>query len=94
MELAAILIWAVLIAIVVGVLIMVVSGIRNLIGGKFRMWSLLAMVIPIVLFVIGYLIYSGSTYPLTSAMIFTVLAMIVVGIGAIALTAAKGFIGF
>lgn len=83
-------IWLSLALVVLGLLVIVVFGVKGLLGGKHRPWSIGAMLLPLVVFGIAYVISSGSDSPTASAMILTALILLVAGIAAILVTGLKG----
>lgn len=87
-------VWITLILIAGGLLIIAVFGIRNLVSGKFRPWSIGAMLLPVVVFGIGYLLASGGPDPAVTAGVWTVLVLMAIGAIAIVVTGLKGLTGF
>lgn len=86
-------VWGTLILIALGLLIIVVFGIRSLLAGKFRPWSIGAMLLPVVVFGIAYVLASGPD-PAATAGVWTVLVLMAVGAAAILVTGVKGLVGF
>ena len=87
-------IWLSLALVALGLLVIIVFGVKSLIAGKHRLWSIAAMLLPLVVFGICYAISLGSPEPATTAMILTALVLLVGGILAILVTGIKGVIGF
>ncbi len=83
-------IWLSLALVAIGLLVIVVFGIKSLMDGKHRLWSIGAMVLPLVIFGICYAISLGTAEPATTAMILTALVLLAGGIVAIVLTGIKG----
>lgn len=94
MDLVTIGIWIAIALTAVGILTIVIFGIKNIASGKFRIWSLVAMLVPVVIFGVSYALSAGSPQPFAQAMIFTALALIVIGAVAVLFTGLKGLIGF
>jgi len=94
MDLVTIGIWIALALIAVGILSIVLFAIRNIASGKFRVFSLVAMVLPLAIFGLSYALSAGSPQPFAQAMIFTALILLALGALAILLTGLKGLIGF
>lgn len=87
-------IWLSLALVALGLLVIIVFGIKSLASGKHRPWSIGAMLLPLVIFGITYAISSGGPEPATTAMILTALILMAGGVLAILLTGLKGLIGF
>ncbi len=87
-------IWLSLAMVAIGLLVIVVFGIKGLASGKHRIWTIGAMVLPLVVFGICYGIASGGPDPAITAAIMTSLVLLVAGIAAILVTGLKGIIGF
>ena len=83
-------IWLSLGMVALGLLVIVVFGIKSLAEGKHRLWSIGAMLLPLVIFGVCYAISLGAAEPATTAMILTALVLLVGGIIAIVLTGIKG----
>ncbi len=94
MDIATIAIWIALILTAVGVLAILVSGVRSIAQGKFRMSSLIGMAIPVVVFAIAYLLSTGAPEPMVSAAVLTGIILLVVGTIAIFVMGLKGLVGF
>ncbi len=94
MDLVTIAIWIALILTGVGLAAIVIFGLKNLASGRFRPWSIAAMLAPLVVFGIAYALSSGSEDPLVSAMLLTALTLLAAGAVAVLLSSFKGFIGF
>lgn len=88
-----ILIWLVLAMIALGLLTMLVFGLKGLASGKHRPWSIGAMLLPLVVFGIAYAMNAGSDTPAAAAVVLTAVILIGVGIVAVLVTGLKGFIG-
>ena len=86
-------IWLSLALVALGLLVIVVFGIKSLASGKHRPWSIAAMLLPLVIFGICYVISLGAAEPATTAMILTALTLMAGGVIAILLTGAKGLLG-
>jgi hypothetical protein len=87
-------IWLSLAMVAIGLLVIVVFGIKGLASGKHRVWTIGAMVLPLIVFGICYAITSGGPDPAITAVILTALVLLVAGIIAILVTGLKGVIGF
>ena len=85
-------IWLSLGLVALGLLVIVVFGIKSLASGKHRPWTIGAMLLPLVVFGICYAISQGSPEPATTAMILTALTLLVGGVLAIVITGIKGFV--
>jgi len=86
-------IWLSLALVAVGLLVIVVFGIKSLASGKHRPWSIAAMLLPLVVFGICYAISLGAPEPATTAMILTAVTLLAAGVIAIVLTGVKGLFG-
>ncbi len=89
-----ILIWLTLAMIALGLLIILLFGLKGLVSGKHRPWSIGAMLLPVAVFGISYALSAGSDTPAASAVVLTAVILIVIGIIAVVITGLKGFIGF
>lgn len=87
-------IWLSLAMIAVGLLVIVVFGLKGLASGKHRIWTIGAMLLPLIVFGICYGIAAGGPDPAITAAIMTALFLLVAGIAAIVITGLKGVIGF
>jgi hypothetical protein len=85
-------IWLSLGLVALGLLVIVVFGIKSLASGKHRPWTIGAMLLPLIVFGICYAISLGAPEPATTAMILTALTLLVGGIIAIVITGIKGFV--
>ncbi|MEM1043323.1 MAG: hypothetical protein AAGI91_11925 [Bacteroidota bacterium] len=83
-------IWLSLALVALGFLVIAVFGIKSLIDGKHRVWSIGAMVLPLAIFGVCYALSLGTAEPATTAMILTALVLLAGGIVAIVLTGIKG----
>ena len=88
-----ILIWLVLAMIALGLLVILLFGLKGLVDGKHRPWSIGAMLLPVVVFGIAYALSAGSDTPAASAVVLTAVILIAVGIIAVLVTGLKGFFG-
>ncbi len=87
-------IWLSLAMVAIGLLVIVVFGIKGLASGKHRIWTIGAMILPLVVFGICYAITASGPDPAITAVILTALVLLVAGIVAILVTGLKGIIGF
>ena len=87
-------IWLSLALVALGLLVMLVFGVKSLISGRHRPWSIAAMLLPLVVFGICYAISLGSPEPATTAALLTALVLLVGGILVILVTGIKGVLGF
>ncbi len=87
-------IWLSIGLVALGLAVIVIFGIKSLAAGKHRLWTIAAMLLPLVIFGICYAISLGAADPATTAMILTALVLLVGGILAILVTGIKGVIGF
>lgn len=94
MDLVTIGIWIALGLLGLGLLTIIAFGIKNVATGKFRVFSLVAMLIPLVVFGVAYALSAGSPQPFTSAMVLTALILLLLAALAILFTGLRGFIGF
>lgn len=88
-----ILIWLVLAMIALGLVVMLIFGLKGLFEGKHRPWSIGAMLLPLVVFGISYALSAGSDTPAAAAVVLTAVILIGVGVVAVVVTGLKGFIG-
>lgn len=86
-------IWLSLAMVAIGLLVIVVFGIKGLASGKHRIWTIGAMILPLVVFGICYAITASGPDPAITAVILTALVLLVAGIVAILVTGLKGIIG-
>jgi|GEM_PF-1779910 len=93
MDLVDIAIWLALGMTALGLGAILVFALLSVANGKFRPSSLLALVIPAVVFGISYAISSGGPDPMVQAAILTSLILIFLGFIAILLSGLKGVIG-
>ena len=89
-----ILIYLVLAMIALGLLVILFFGLKGLVAGKHRPWSIGAMLLPVVVFGIAYALSAGSDTPAAAAVVLTAVILIAVGIIAVLITGVKGFFGF
>lgn len=94
MDFATLAVWAALLLVGVALVAVVIFGIKSIAEGKFRMTTLAAMVVPVVVFVIAYALSSGAEAPFAAAAVLTSLILIVIAAGAILVIGLKGLIGF
>jgi len=94
MDITTIAIWISLILAGLGVLFIVLSGIRSIAQGKFRMSSLIGMVVPLVVFGIAYALSAGAPDPMASAAVLTCVILLFLGVVAVLIMGLKGVIGF
>lgn len=85
-------IWLTLAMLVIGLLVIAIFGIKGLISGKHRPWSIGAMLLPIVIFGIVYLFSAGSPDAATEAGITTAVVLLVGGFAAAVITGLKGVV--
>lgn len=88
-----ILIWLVLAMIALGLLVILVFGLKGLASGKHRPWSIGAMLLPLAIFGIAYALNAGSDTPAAAAVVLTAVILIAIGIVAVVITGLKGFLG-
>ncbi len=86
-------IWLSLALVALGLLVIVVFGIKSLAAGKHRVWSIAAMLLPLAIFAVCYALSLGAAEPATTAMILTALVLLGAGIVAIVVTGIKGVFG-
>ena len=89
-----ILIYLVLAMIAIGLVVILLFGLKGLVEGKHRPWSIGAMLLPVVVFGIAYALSAGSDTPVAAAIVLTAVILMVVGIVAVIVTGLKGFLGF
>jgi hypothetical protein len=94
MEITTLAIWISLVLTAVGLIAIVLFGIRSIINGKFRMSSLIAMAVPAVVFAISYVISSGAAEPLAAAAVLTSLILLVLGVLTVLVMGLRGLVGF
>ncbi len=87
-------IWLSLAMLAIGFLVVIVFGIKSLASGKHRLWSVAAMLLPLVVFGICYVISLGNPDPATAAAILTAIVLLAAGVIAVLITGVKGIIGF
>ncbi len=89
-NLVVIAVWIAVILTALGLLMVAIFGIRSAINGKMRPVAVVSMVIPAVLIVLLYFVFSGQDLALAKAAVVTTVVMIVLGIGAVLLSGARG----
>jgi hypothetical protein len=94
MDIATIAIWLALILVAVGVVAVVIFGVIAILNGKFRLMSLGAMLIPIVVFLIALAISSGAEHVMSQAAILTSMILLVGACIALLLSGLRSFAGF
>lgn len=94
MDIATIAIWISLLLTALGLVAILLFGIRSIINGKFRMSSLIAMGLPAVVFAISWVISSGAADPLSAAAVLTSLILIVLGVLTVLVMGLRGLVGF
>jgi hypothetical protein len=93
MDIVQIAIWLALGMTALGLGAILLFAVLSVANGKFRPNSLIALVVPAVVFGISYVISSGGPDPVVQAVILTSLILIVLGFVAILLSGLKGVIG-
>jgi hypothetical protein len=94
MDIANLAIWIAILLTALGIVAILAFGIKSIVSGKFRMSSLLAMVIPVIVFAISYALSAGNPDPLAAAAVLTSVILIVLGFVAILIAGLRGFVGF
>lgn len=94
MDLVTLAIWISLGLIALGFIAIILFGIKSIVTGRFRVSSLLAMAIPVVIFAVAYALSAGATYPLIQAAVLTSLILMGLAFVIVMLTGLKSFIGF
>lgn len=87
-------IWLSLAMLALGLLIIAVFGLKGLVSGRHRTWTIGAMVLPFVIFGVCYALSAGDPDPAVRAALLTMIVLLVAGLLAIAFTGLKGAIGF
>jgi hypothetical protein len=93
MDIVQIAIWLALGMTAIGIGAILIFALLSVANGKFRPSSLIALVVPAVVFAIAYVISSGGPDPVVQAAILTSLILLVLGVIAILLSGLKGVIG-
>lgn len=93
MDIVTIAIWIALILTVVGFVFILLSGVRSVAQGKFRVSALIGMIVPVLVFGIAYALSAGAPDPLVSAAVLTAVILLILGLLAVLLMGLKGVIG-
>jgi hypothetical protein len=94
MDLVTLAIWAAILLTAVGVLAIVLFGLKSAASGRIRVGALIGLSVPVVIFGISYAISAGSPTPFAEAAILTSLILMGIAMLALVIIGLRGFVGF